>query len=137
IVHLISLDVIKPVERACGGAMESLASAITLGLAQESKDFSTKSKVFSYEEAVRLQRRFYGDSLTEESAKIIMKRGCRQVKPNEYIFTRDVRFLNPGLALSQFWCRGDTLDAMKRLKCRLLILKGKEGPFLEPEETNA
>ncbi|KAI1301694.1 Serine hydrolase-like protein [Halotydeus destructor] len=88
------------------------------------------AKVYTYEQAVRKLTEGHGNSLTEESGRILMKRGAKQFKDG-WTFTRDIRQNLPTLAPAP---KEETmLRFMWRIKCDLLIIRARQSPYHVPE----
>ena len=121
------LDLIKLTSRKENEVVEKTRNAVTERLAMEEKLKLKPEKVYkTYEEA--LQRLLESadimngkNSVTEESARIILKRGLRPSKCGSgFVFTRDLRLL-----LSQLNClSGDFLaEFAKNIQCPHLLIK--------------
>jgi pimeloyl-ACP methyl ester carboxylesterase len=127
IEQLVLLDLVKPLTGDQHGYAENIRKAIGAALALEEK-LNPVPPTYDYFEALDRLRKATSNSLTEEAAKILLLRGSRQVDEEKYCFTRDLRLRNP--SLNRF-SHEDSYDILSNIRCRILLLKAKEGPDFE------
>ncbi|XP_076306492.1 serine hydrolase-like protein isoform X2 [Tachypleus tridentatus] len=128
---VIGIDLIKPVATPVEKITRRAAEAIDQHLLLEKK-CSQEPPVYTQDQA--LQRLIDGlqNQVTEKSAKILMKRGTRLSSDGKgLIFTRDIHARK--ISLFNFDIEQQKL-ILSHLKCELLIIKAKEGPWYEDRE---
>jgi len=134
---LIMIDLIKPVGRKTDELIEKTRLSVDSFLALDAKlRRDNPEKVYKTQEEA-LQRLLDGanqiqgeGAVTEESARIILKRGIKPVEGG-YIFSRDLRHRAPSLygyhmEFSEEFCRS--------IKCPQLLIKASDQPHYEDEE---
>jgi len=72
-----------------------------------------------------------GGSLNETEARILLKRGARQLDPigDKWTFTRDVAVRNHGLFR---FSHDAILSILPNIRCKLLLFKAKDSDWVEP-----
>ncbi|XP_071542219.1 probable serine hydrolase isoform X2 [Panulirus ornatus] len=127
---VIMIDVIKPLsydaadqpERSAKGIQELMAAETIIG---------RNRNCYEYCDILNKMVKSYGSSLTEEAAKILLKRGSVKHTNGLYSFNYDPRLKTKNII-------GMTLEQQKafanRLQCELLIIKALSGPMYEGRE---
>ncbi|KAK7075368.1 hypothetical protein SK128_014837 [Halocaridina rubra] len=124
---IVMVDLIKPISVQPEKQPKRSAKSIKELLSAEA-NHSRTPLYYDYETIINRMIKGYNDSLTEESAKILMKRGTKQHKNGQYSFTFDPRIKVANL-LSM------TVEQQKafaqNLQCKMLIIKASAGPWYE------
>jgi pimeloyl-ACP methyl ester carboxylesterase len=129
--RLIMLDLTKPITGDRGqGYADQMANGVEKFLAMEEK-IQPIPPTYGFKEAVdRLVAATYG-SLTEESAKMLMIRGAKQVGEDQWAFTRDLRLRNPSILR---FSHEQMFQILENIRCEILLVKAKKAPWFEPED---
>ncbi|XP_076306495.1 serine hydrolase-like protein [Tachypleus tridentatus] len=127
---VIGIDLIKlpaiPVEKAVQWAAKTIDQQLIF------EKFSQEPVVYTQDQALKRLIDGLQNQVTEKSAKILMKRGTRLSSDGKgLIFTRDIRVRK--ISLFNFDTKQQKL-ILSHLKCELLIIKAKEGPWYEDRE---
>lgn len=140
---VISLDIIKPLTFKTDDISRSTANAVETFLTIESKlSVSEVQPTYSYGDGMKrlIQAHSKLGVLSEEAAKILMKRGSKPVNKTdetehesdqEIAFTRDPRLR------AIFFTRLDTMTVkayLTNIKCKLLVIKAEDGIKLDEDE---
>lgn len=133
--RVICIDLFKPITYMADSWADRVAKVIDMHMKYEGKyieDPSVDTTIPTYSEpdAVKKMMEAHANSLTEETAKILMKRGTRKAKWG-LTFTRDIRLKLPPIDPSP--TEPQMLKFMQRIKSDLLIIRAKQGPYHVPE----
>ncbi|KAK3851773.1 hypothetical protein Pcinc_041594 [Petrolisthes cinctipes] len=127
---LAMIDLIKPMSTSAADQPGRTALGISDLIKAESR-LDSNPPSYEYDVIVDKMVKSYGNSLTEESAKILLKRGSVRQPDGSYSFSYDPRLKTRGVL-------GMTIEQMKeygkRLECELMILKASLGPVYEQQE---
>lgn len=121
---IINLDMIKPLEENMDMRADDMGP-----LVDEIIDLMRRTPSQEGWTAEELRDRWIrgsGNSLTKESAEILMKRGIKEIKPNRYIYSRDSRLKAWQLQTFEV-C--ENLKLAKNIKCPILLINGSHSPF--------
>lgn len=124
---IVMVDLIKPMSYPSDNQPERTRESIEQTFTLESK---LKSNPPSYDYTTIVERmvKSYGYSITEESAKHLLKRGSEKNEDGTYSFHYDPRLKTKNL-LSM------TFDQQKKfaeqIQCQMLIVKASKGPLYE------
>lgn len=96
------------------------------------KDPTLESTARVYDEATALRKLMDGhaNSLTEESARVLMQRGTKRLADGGLIFRRDIRQKLPSLDPAP--TEETMLRFVSRIRCDLLIIRAKQGAYQVP-----
>ncbi|RZF42462.1 hypothetical protein LSTR_LSTR013226 [Laodelphax striatellus] len=130
---LISLDIAYPKWEPTEKLVEETGKAVDKFLMYEqmSEDI-TRIPCYGYQEMIDLVESAYNESITNDSARILMNRGMKPAskKPGKFTFTRDVR-LKVGSTLAMI--PKELSRAMaERINCAYLNIRASEG-FYTPD----
>lgn len=127
---VIMVDLIKPVATPAEHQPEQTAKSIKALLELGAK-IGNGAQSYEYSSLVDRLVKGYASSITEESAKILLKRGSIKHSNGLYSFSYD-----PVLKTSSIF--GMTFEQQKafanRLNCELMIIKASAGPVYEKQE---
>ncbi|XP_066961861.1 probable serine hydrolase isoform X1 [Macrobrachium rosenbergii] len=124
---IIMVDLIKPLSVEPGDQPQKTAQSISELILAEAK-LGREPPRYDQSTLVDKMVKGYNMSLTEESAKILLKRGSIDHGNGEYSFSYDPRIKLRNILSMSF----DQLKAFARqLECELLLIKASEGPFYE------
>lgn len=122
--NMVLLDIVKPASRATDLLPEVSRNGIESLLKVEQK-MSDNAPVYGMEEArARLIAGMF-DEITEDSAEILLKRGCQPSSCGKgVVFSRDIR-VKATEELQKF-SHDDLKAFMRRVKCNMLIVLGNQ-----------
>lgn len=124
---IVMLDLVKPMTYPTDTCAERTRESIEQAIKLESK-LNSQPPSYDYTTIVERMVKSYGHSLTEESAKLLLKRGSQINEDGTYSFQYDPRLKTKNL-LSM------TLDQQKkfaeRIQCEMIIVKASLGPLYE------
>lgn len=127
---LVVVDLIKPLATPADKQPQRTARSIKELLEVETK-FERDPQCYEFHSIVDKLVKGYDSSITEEAAKVLLKRGSVKYPNGLYSFSHDPRLKIPNLL-------GMTFDQQKefanRLNCELMIIKASSGPFYESKE---
>lgn len=87
--------------------------------------------VYTEEQALKKMMEAHGNSLTEQSARILMKRGVKKHPSKDgLIFTRDIRQKLPTLDPAP--TEETMIKFINRMKCDILVIRAKQGAYQLP-----
>ncbi|XP_023209729.1 probable serine hydrolase [Centruroides sculpturatus] len=89
---------------------------------------------YSIDEAVKLLIKGTYNDLTEEGAKVLMKRGVKPLENGKVVFSRDIRVKN--VWDNGLLCRDITKTIISNVKCDVLLIKGTESSYTTNENVN-
>ncbi|XP_054159883.1 serine hydrolase-like protein [Oppia nitens] len=134
--RVITIDIYKPLTYH-GTNWAKKVSKITEihmkyeGYLKDELENKSRAPVYSEPDALKRLMEGHGNSLNEESARILMKRGAKQLNRG-ITFSRDIRLKIPSLdppptdqQMTQF---------MTHLKSDLLVINAKQTPYQMPED---
>lgn len=128
---LALIDMIKPMSTPAVAQPERTALGIGDLIRAEAR-LNSSPPSYDYDLIVDKMIKSYGeDNLTEESAKILLKRGSVRQPDGTYSFSYDPRLKTRtiiGMTLEQ------QKEYLQRLQCELMIIKGSSGPVYEKQE---
>ena len=137
--RLVMLDAIKPISRSIDSIVQRTRASVDDLLSIENKLNTGKSSHYTYEMALKRllegSHQLHGqESITDESAKILLQRGLKKVSESDadaWEFTRDLRHRATSLY-------GYPQEVMRHIsseiKCPHLIIKAKQGNLYELSE---
>lgn len=96
----------------------------------EEPDKNTRVPVYSEGDALKRMMEAHGNSLTEQSARVLMKRGTKRQKWG-ITFSRDIRLKVPSLDPPP--TDDQMTKFMSHLKCDLLLIRAKQTPYHVPD----
>ena len=133
--RVISIDIFKPLTYHGDNWAKKVEKITEIHMKYEtylSEDPEKNSNIPVYSEADALRRMMeaHGNSLTEESARILMKRGTKKQKWG-ITFSRDIRLKVPSLDPPP--TDDQMTKFMSHMKCDLLVIRGKQTPYHVPE----
>lgn len=136
--RLVMLDAIKPVSRPIERIIASTRASVDDLLSIEQKLSSGKPTYYTYDVALKKlldgSNLLHGrESISVESAKILLKRGLRKVSESEdqWEFTRDLKHRIGSL----YGYPQEVIRALAaKVKCPHLIIKAIDGNLYEPED---
>ena len=135
---LVMLDMIKPapVSRNTSDMISRTRLSLDTFIKLEDKIVHKGEKVYeTEEEAVKRLKEGaasdHGDSLSDESARIMTRRGVRAVEGG-FIFTRDLRHRSLGL-----YGLSDTVlqEFARNIQCPHLVIKASDSPSYDSQES--
>ncbi|XP_045111576.1 probable serine hydrolase [Portunus trituberculatus] len=130
VMKVIMVDIIKPLATPAENQPEQTAKSIKELLEVEAK-IGRDLQSYEYSSLVDKLLKGYGSSITEEAAKILLKRGS--IKHSNGLYS-----LNYDLTLKTGNIFGMTFEQQKefayRLNCELMIIKATGGPIYEKQE---
>ena len=137
---LVMLDMIKPapVSRNTQDLISRTRLSLDTFIKLEEKLSLKGEKVYDTEEEAlkRLKEGAasdHGDSLTDESARMMTRRGVRRTEGGGFIFTRDLRHRSIGL----YGFSDEVLQEFARnVKCPHLVIKATDSPRYDSEESD-
>lgn len=122
----VTIDMISPVPRDTEVIADRLQSTIDKFIRYDS--FNCKDSTnYEFDEMVQIFITAYHDSITSQSAKILLKRGAKQSKanPKHFSFSRDARLKSDGLLANITF--DQVLTFSSRIKCDVLNIKADSG----------
>lgn len=132
--RLICIDIFKPITYHCEKWVNKVDKIIDMNLKYENADnnpsTNTKVPVYSEPDAIKRVMEGHGNSLTEESAKILMIRGAKKQKWG-LTFSRDIRLKIPSIDPPP--TDEQMLKYMSNIKSDLLVIRAKQGPYHIPD----
>jgi pimeloyl-ACP methyl ester carboxylesterase len=129
--RLVMLDLVMPITGESG---DDYAKKMSIGIDQF---LALEEKIQpippSYESTDAVDRlvKATRNSLTSDSAKILLKRGSRLNKDEKFSFTRDLRLRSPSILR---FSRDQCFSLLSEIRCPLLIVKAKDAPWFEAKE---
>lgn len=127
---IIMLDIIKPIAIPADVQPERTVRGITELLRAEAK-IGNDLNCYEYSSIVDKLITGYNGSITEEAAKVLLKRGSVKHPNGLYSFNYDPRLKCSNIC-------GMTFEQQKafasRLNCEMMIIKASKGPFYEKKE---
>ncbi|CAG0880864.1 unnamed protein product [Darwinula stevensoni] len=128
---IIVFDLVKPVSTPLDRIVSRAQQHVEEHLRFENDLANRVPPLYTEEEAVNRLIEAVDNSLTAESAKILLKRGARKMHYGDkegYVYTRDLRHRFPSAI-------GTVADQhrkfLERIKCPFLLVKGSTGPKYE------
>jgi len=132
IERLVMLDLVMPMTGESGeDYAKKMSLAIDQFLALEEKIQPIPPSYESTDAVDRLVKATR-NSLTAESAKILLKRGSKINEDESYSFTRDLRLRSPSILR---FSRDQCFTLLSEIRCPLLIVKARDAPWFEAKET--
>uniref|UniRef100_T1IPN3 AB hydrolase-1 domain-containing protein n=1 Tax=Strigamia maritima TaxID=126957 RepID=T1IPN3_STRMM len=129
--NLVSLDLIKRYTLSAADPKLQNILANCYDAQFELKDKHDQSHTYSVDDAVKEVMKDSG--LTTESAKILMKRGCRTLDDGKVRFMLDLRVRLP-FPSETVLCTEQLKKLSEFMRCKLLIIKAKNGLVYEKQE---
>lgn len=127
---LVMVDLIKPVSTPADMQPQRIARSIKELMVTETK-IGGDPQCYEFHSIVAKLVKGYNDSITEEAAKVLLKRGSVKYPNGLYAFNYDPKLKTPNIL-------GMTFDQQKefanRLNCELMIIKASDGPYYEKKE---
>lgn len=135
IKSVISIDIVKPPTSLAEGWVTRLPKLIDKHIEYDQlfmndPTMESSAPVYTKERALQKMMEGHGNSLTQESAEILMKRGAKPLKDG-YTFTRDIRQKLPPLDPSP--TEETMIKFISRIKSDLLIVIAKQGVYQTPD----
>ncbi|KAF5279273.1 hypothetical protein FQR65_LT15444 [Abscondita terminalis] len=128
IKNYISLDVASPTPKEPSEIIPNLGVLIDRILSYEYEGVNS----YNFQGLLDNMLSVYQGSLTENSAKILLKRGAKEiVKNEEYTYARDVRLQVVDLG---FFTLEEILALAKRITCDVLYIRSTESTIMHPTE---
>ncbi|XP_042890076.1 probable serine hydrolase isoform X2 [Penaeus japonicus] len=127
---LMVMDFIKPMSVMPCNQPEKTALAVEQLLKIE-KILGSTAPMYDYNTIVERMLKSYGNSLTEKSAKILLKRGSKQLSDGLHSFTYDPKLKGSSIISLTF---EQQKAFAERLKCDMLLIKATSGPLYESQE---
>ncbi|XP_046389955.1 probable serine hydrolase [Ischnura elegans] len=129
--HLICIDIASPVIRENESMIQGISATVDKVLDYEKK-LDKALPAYTYDEALHLVMTAYRGSLTEDSCKVLMKRGLQESPDGKgYHFSRDVRVKVGGLGMLS---KETVMTFASSIKCKVLNIKGRPGMSFDKEE---
>jgi pimeloyl-ACP methyl ester carboxylesterase len=129
--RVVSIDVAKPLTFVSESWVHRVPKAIDMHLRYDEKymkdpTLESSAPIYSEPDALKRMTESHGHSLTEDSARILMKRGSKKMKWG-VTFTRDIRHNLPPFDPSP--SEEAMLNFVSRMRCDLLVIRAKQGPY--------
>ncbi|XP_075217928.1 uncharacterized protein LOC142322736 [Lycorma delicatula] len=121
---VINLDLLKPLEEDLQKRAEDMGPLIDKII--DLMKTAPSQTGWTSEELKRRWIKGSGNSLTEQSAEILMKRGLKEIKPGRFIYSRDCRL--KAWQLQRFEL-SENLKFAKNIKCHFLLINATKSPF--------
>lgn len=133
--RVIAIDVPKPLTAFSDNWASRVPKAIEKHIEYDKlfmrdPTLESTAPVYSEEKALQKMMEAHGNSLTEASARIMMKRGAKPLRDG-YTFTRDIRQKLPSLDPSP--TEETMIKFISRLRADLLVIRAKQGVYQVPE----
>lgn len=134
--RVVSIDILKPITYHGNNWAKKVDKITEIHMKYEkflSEDPEKDNNIPVYSEVDALKRMMeaHGNSLTEDSARILMKRGTKKQKWG-LTFSRDIRLKVPSLDPPP--TDDQMIKFMNDLKCDLLVIRAKQTPYHVPDE---
>ncbi|XP_076289452.1 putative serine hydrolase [Lasioglossum baleicum] len=130
---LISIDIVGPTLRNALKHLSQTGHIVDKFLTYESHD-NESVPTYCYDDVLDIVENAYGGSVTEDSAKVLMKRGVRpSCEPGRFYFTRD-----PRLKIAALGIPGQldiVLEYASRIKCAYLNIRALSGLKYDDPDT--
>lgn len=135
IKRVVSIDIVKPPTSFAEGWATRLPKLIDKHIEYDQlfmndPTMESTAPVYTKERALQKMMEGHGNSLNQQSAEILMKRGAKPFKDG-YAFTRDIRQKLPPLDPSP--TEETMIKFISRIKSDLLIIRAKQGVYQTPE----
>lgn len=123
ISKVIGIDLLKPTTYSPQLSDKVMRDNINQYLKLEEK-LKSRPSIYSEEEALQHFIKNRNGTISEESAKILMKRGIKWFKDKQVIFSSDIRI--KAIWDNELQCKNVLKAIISNVRCHLLLIKAKE-----------
>ncbi|KAB0795053.1 hypothetical protein PPYR_11892 [Photinus pyralis] len=127
----VAIDMISSVPRETDENFDSIKLSLDRFLQYDGFNWEN-SMSYEYDDIVQLLMTVYSNSLTTESAKILLKRGAKQTKDHRFQFRRDACVIVDNMA--SYFTFNTILTFSSRIKCDVMYIQAESGLMLHKSE---